>query len=98
MELSEKITHAIKARLEYLRMNRTEFAELCGVQPSTITTWLKGNHNFELKTIVKIEQALKFDLISISEGHKSEWSHPCYPYTITVNGKLVFESTKKLKK
>lgn len=93
MELSEKIAKAIEARLQYLRINRQQFAEMMGVRPSNVTKWLKGDHNFELRTIVKIEQALKFKLFTI--GNEKNKERFCFPYTMKINGKLVFESYKK---
>lgn len=46
-------------------LNKKEFAELIGVNERLIRKWLRGDHNFNIDTIVKIEHALNIKLINI---------------------------------
>ncbi|MBS1690110.1 MAG: helix-turn-helix transcriptional regulator [Bacteroidetes bacterium] len=61
--LSKKIESAIKER----HFNRQQFANLMGVQPSIITKWLSGSHNFTVETLFEIEDRLGIKLIAIEK-------------------------------
>ena len=62
--LSAKIQEMIKKK----NLNNSSFAVLMGVQPSIITRWLKGSHNFTLDTLFDIEYALKKSILLIDNG------------------------------
>ena len=64
MEISVAIADAID-RSEY--KNRKEFAQAIGMKPSMLSRILSGNVNLTLKTITKIETALKTDIIHVEE-------------------------------
>lgn len=59
--LAKKIEQAMKDKV----LNRTEFAAMMNVWPSSITRWLSGKHNFELKTLYEIERKLEISLIKL---------------------------------
>ncbi len=59
--LSNKIEMAIKQK----GYNRQQFASIMGVQPSIITRWLSGNHNFTVETLFEIENKLEIQLLAI---------------------------------
>lgn len=59
--LSKKIENKIKEAV----LQRQEFADLMGVQPSTITRWLSGDHNFEINTLFEIEKQLNIKLFNL---------------------------------
>lgn len=59
--LAKKIEMAMKQK----RYNRQQFAGIMGVQPSIITRWLSGNHNFTVETLFEIEDHLGIQLIAI---------------------------------
>lgn len=63
MLLAAKIDEARKAK----GWNQNEFAEQMGKQPSEISKWLSGTHNFTVETLWDIEEVLGIDLISIQE-------------------------------
>jgi len=65
MEISVAIADAID-RSEY--KTRKDFAEAIGMKPSMLSRILAGNVNLTLKTITKIEAALKTDIISITRS------------------------------
>ena len=46
-------------------MTRVDFAEKMGKKPSEITKLLSGRHNINMKTIIKMEQALGKDIIEV---------------------------------
>lgn len=54
MKLSAKLDDMIKAR----GWNKSEFAEKMNKQPSEITKWLSGGHNFTIDTLCEIAVAL----------------------------------------
>lgn len=63
MLLAVRIDKAIK-RMSY---NKGEFASVMKVQPSVITKWLSGTHNFTIDTLFEIESALDITLIQTVE-------------------------------
>lgn len=61
MVLSAKIDEAIKQK----GWSKQEFAHKIGIQPSVVSKWLSGCHNFTIDTLVQIEFVLDctiFDL------------------------------------
>lgn len=61
MLLAAKIDEARKAK----GWSQTKFAEEMGKQPSEISKWLSGTHNFTSDTLWDIEEKLGIELISI---------------------------------
>ena len=55
----------IKSALKDQGIGNKEFAQMMDVQPSSVTKWLKGNHNFTVKTIWDIEWVLGIRLIKL---------------------------------
>jgi transcriptional regulator with XRE-family HTH domain len=69
---AELIARKIDERIKELGLNRQEFARLMDVQPSTVTKWLGGKHNFTLETISEIERKLSLSLLDLTTvGHES---------------------------
>lgn len=48
-------------------LNRSQFSTEMGVDPSVITKWLSGTHNFTSNTLFDIEDALSICLVNTSE-------------------------------
>ena len=63
-EYKQAIANKINNRLVELGMQRQEFAELMNVSPPRITKWLRGDHNFTVNTLMKIEYILSIKLLS----------------------------------
>lgn len=59
MILATKIANAIKAK----GLKKSEFAETLGKQPSEISKWLSGTHNFTIDTLMDIERVLSIQLL-----------------------------------
>lgn len=58
VECKKLLAKRIESRLKEHKLSRKQFASMMSVQPSTVTKWLSGNHNFEMKTIIDIEWVL----------------------------------------
>jgi transcriptional regulator with XRE-family HTH domain len=63
-ELSSKLLDI----LEKKRITRSSFAQVMDVQPSVVTRWLSGSHNFTMDTLFDIEFALKTPIIKIDDN------------------------------
>lgn len=50
--------------MKKLGMNKKEFALKMKVQPSVISKWLSGTHNFTVETLFDIESVIKIRLIN----------------------------------
>lgn len=66
MLLSHKILDAVQEQ----RLSKTSFANLMGVQPSIVTRWLSGKHNFTIETLFEIEERLNVKLLAIEPPPK----------------------------
>ena len=63
----------------YLRKNnisKQEFAKMLDVTPAQVTKLLSGKENLGLKTISKIENVLKMDLVAIPNYEHYYAAHP----------------------
>lgn len=74
MTISQFIASKIKDRLHALGISKQEFAKMVCQQPSAITKWLSGNHNFTIQTIEQIQVALKVSFFSYTEE-----KYGCFP-------------------
>lgn len=63
MLLAAKIDEGRKAK----GWNQNQFADAMGKQPSEISKWLSGTHNFTAETLWDIEEQLGIDLIALKE-------------------------------
>ena len=63
VEKNLAITEKVRLALEVRGWNKAQLAEAMGESPSEVTKWLSGMHNLTLKSIIKMEQVLKIDLI-----------------------------------
>jgi len=62
------IVERIQAILEGKRMAQKDLASALGKSPSEISKWMSGLHNFELKTLVKIEEALGEEIFKVASS------------------------------
>ncbi|HAF27918.1 MAG TPA: hypothetical protein DCG75_02620 [Bacteroidales bacterium] len=67
MMLAARIQDALKAK----NMKKGELATALNKQPSEISKWLSGTHNFTAETLWDIGDVLEIDLISL-EDYKKE--------------------------
>lgn len=78
MDKYKAISEIIEARLRGIGMSKKEFAERMDAQPSAVTKWLSGKHNFTIETLFKIEEVLRIQIFikeiitfSYRESHKT---------------------------
>ncbi len=62
------IVDHIHSILERKGMSQKDLAVLLEKQPSEVSRWLTGLHNFEMKTLVKIEVALGEEVILVNDA------------------------------
>ena len=65
IDLSFAISDKVADILKEQGMSQKEFAKLVGKTEAEVSRWLCGTHNFTLKTISKISDALNCDIIKI---------------------------------
>ena len=70
-EVKIRIVEKIKKGISDMRLQKKEFAKLMGVQPSVITKWLKGDQNFQVKTLFEMERILGIELFNIYNNEQS---------------------------
>lgn len=68
MILATIIANAIKAN----GLKKSEFAEILGKQPSEISKWLSGTHNFTIETLMDIERVLSIQLLDTTNWNRLE--------------------------
>jgi transcriptional regulator with XRE-family HTH domain len=66
----EMIAKKIDNKLKELNLSRSDLAKMMDVSPSEVTKWLKGDHNFTIKTLFKLEEKLGIRLIIVDDVMK----------------------------
>lgn len=64
-EKKKLLAQKIESRMKEVGLQRQEFADLMGTQPSTITRWFSGKHNFQIDTLFEIEKQLNISLFNL---------------------------------
>jgi len=75
VDLSFDIASRIDAILTQKGISQKKLACMLGKRESEISKWLKGSHNFTLRTIAKITNVLNEPIIQIPNLHEDEYSH-----------------------
>jgi ribosome-binding protein aMBF1 (putative translation factor) len=70
MHIAMKIAEAINKK----GLSRREFAQLMNQNPSAVTRWLSGTHNFTIDTLVAIQNVLGVDLLHFGESGKEKYA------------------------
>ena len=65
LDMSFALADKIDAILKEQRMSHKELAKRMGKTEAEVSRWLGGTHNFTLRTIAKISNALGIKLINI---------------------------------
>lgn len=65
LDMSFAIADKIDTILKEKNISQKELAKLMGKTEAEISRWLGGTHNFTLRTIAKISNALGINLINI---------------------------------
>lgn len=61
---SQSIAFRILSRIRELQITQKKLAETMGVSPQVVNKWVKGQENFTLETITKLEHALDCKLFT----------------------------------
>lgn len=64
-KLSNQIAFEILERLDELNWKQKDLAEKMEVSPQQVNKWVKGNENFTLDTLAKLNQILGVELINV---------------------------------
>ncbi len=67
MKLAVKIADAIK----HNGWKKNEFAKIAKQQPSVISKWLSGTHNFTTDTLIDLENILNIKLLYVDQKSES---------------------------
>lgn len=71
MKLAARIERGIKAK----GWKKTDLAIALKKQPSVISRWLSGTHNFESDTLFDIERVLKIGLVTLQDESNTQILH-----------------------
>ena len=83
MLLAARIDDAIKAK----GWKKRDLAMKMKKQPSVITKWLSGTHNFESDTLFELEYHLGINLVQVEEKQMEQISHFQVNVTQKINSK-----------
>jgi len=84
-ELYFDLLDAVHQELKQQNITQADLAKSTGKYPSEIHKWFSGDHNFTLKSIIKLELALGCQLITIAIKEKAKAS---LEQTISKQGKV----------
>ena len=65
LQKSQAIALKILRNIREQKLSQKDLAKKLNVSPQQVNKWVKGNENFTLETISKIELALNIELVSI---------------------------------
>ncbi len=65
IDLSFDIANRIDTILSNRNISQKDFAAIMGKKESEVSKWLKGTHNFTLRTIAKITDALNEPIVEV---------------------------------
>lgn len=70
LKYSQEVAFSILEQLDQRNITQKAFAEKLNISPQLVSKWLKGNENFTLETIAKIETVLGIRLVQF--GYTAE--------------------------
>lgn len=88
MLLAARIADAMKEK----GLRKTDLSKALGVQPSVVTKWLSGTHNFTSETLWKIGDVLEMDLIKLEDEPEEQIT---YHATLEIDQQVVNENMSK---
>ena len=71
IDLSFDIANRIDTILSNKNISQKDFAAMMGKKESEVSKWLKGTHNFTLRTIAKITDALNEPIVEVVGKRKA---------------------------
>lgn len=86
IDLSFDIVNRIHDILENKNLDQKDFAKLLSKSEAEISKWLRGTHNFTLKTITRIESALDEPILEVAgKPSKTEYVFVSIPQTMVLS-------------
>ena len=67
IDLSFSIVDIIDTLLKEKGMTQRELAEALGKNEAEVSRWMRGTHNFTIRTLAKISNVLGVPIVSISQ-------------------------------
>ena len=72
VELRMMLAAKIYETMQQKGISKKQFARMLGQQPSVVTKWLSGTHNFTTDTLADIQRVLEISLFNFDEHLKQE--------------------------
>lgn len=99
------LTIRINRLLREKGLSQKDLAEALGKQPSEISKWMNGGHNFTLRSLAKLQAELGEELLTIStvnpfsrtfhkEAHFTVWRNRSYQPNQTFENKYTIKQDK----
>ena len=85
IDLSFDIANRIDNLLTESGISQKEFAELMGKRESEISKWLKGTHNFTLRTLAKISAVLDSPIIQVAAKQPNVYEQRNYSINLLLH-------------
>ena len=85
IDLSFDIANRIDNLLTERGVSQKEFAELMGKRESEISKWLKGTHNFTLRTLAKISAVLDSPIIQVAAKQPNVYEQRNYSINLLLH-------------
>lgn len=94
IDLSFDIANRIDTILSNRKISQKDFAVMIGKKESEVSKWLKGTHNFTLRTIAKISDVLNEPIIEVVG--KSKPNNEFYFINMSDSKHKIFEQSQPM--
>lgn len=74
----KRVAEKIIQRLSLLGWQKQEAADKLNVQPSSITKYISGQHNFTLETLIHIQEVMGVELLNLHIDEQQPEYYPIY--------------------
>lgn len=84
VDLSFDIASRIDALLVERGLSQKEFADMMGKRESEVSKWLKGTHNFTLRTLAKISAVLDSPIVQVVAKQPDIYTQQSYSVNVNL--------------
>lgn len=84
VDLSFDIASRIDALLVERGLSQKEFADMMGKRESEVSKWLKGTHNFTLRTLAKISAVLDSPIVQVVAKQPNVYTQQSYSVNVNL--------------
>ncbi|MBQ3204100.1 MAG: helix-turn-helix transcriptional regulator [Alistipes sp.] len=84
VDLSFDIASRIDALLVEKGLSQKEFADMMGKRESEVSKWLKGTHNFTLRTLAKISAVLDSPIVQVVAKQPNVYTQQSYSVNVNL--------------